>query len=113
MSNSIRRRTFGWTLIGATILIVLAAGILTGCQTAGKLVSSEESVVCPLCKNETRTTSIKGINFKTHVCPKCKKVYKLKDDWPDYGDYSDKLVGHVCDHCTALVEKCPLCHKQQ
>jgi len=91
------------------VLVAVFVGsiVIAGCQTPGQIVAVEEDVNCPVCKNVTRTTSIKGMNFKINVCPQCEKQYR--DVWDGYT--SGEVVAHVCDKCNALVELCPVCRK--
>lgn len=85
------------------ISLVSIAVPISGCQTAGKTVSSKTSTVCPGCKSETKTAALAGLTYTTHTCPGCKTNWK---PGPGKG-----LAGevHVCDHCKQIVEKCPLC----
>ena len=87
-------------LCGVAFLAVL----LVGCQTSGKLVSTEKSVVCPMCQTETRTAAVKGLTYTKHVCPGCKTITET-DHYT--GNVTSSV--HVCDHCKAAVVKCPLC----
>ncbi len=87
---------------------MLLAIVVVGCQTSGKLVSVSESAVCPMCKTETRTTSIKGLTYKKHICPSCKTVR----DTGTFAEAADLTEVHVCDHCKAAVDKCPQCASQ-
>lgn len=101
-----------------TALGVLCLGLVvigTGCQTSGKLVSTETSSVCPTCQMETRTTSITGVTYSKCICPSCKTVStvdpRLAETVRGYvGDEIGDTV-HVCDHCKAIAEKCPVCRK--
>ena len=97
------------TLIVAVALaaVLLGAVVLSGCQQPGKIVAEEKDVLCPHCKVVTETTRIKGMNFKTHICPDCKKVYK--EVWLGSGHSVE--VGHVCPKCGALVETCKACRE--
>ncbi len=101
----------------AIVAVALGGLVWTiGCQTSGKLVSSEESVVCPACRLETRTSAIKGLTYTKCVCPSCKQVSTVD---PEFAEAVYAYVGndigdtvHVCDSCQAIVEKCPVCRNQ-
>lgn len=87
-------------------VLSFATATLLGCQAPGKPVSSETSVVCPTCQNETKTAFIKGLNYTKHRCPSC------KDTWePGVGD-APMVKVHACDRCGQIVEKCPQCKRQ-
>jgi len=91
----------------ALAAVLLAALIVSGCQQPGKIVSEEKDVLCPHCKVVTETTRIKGMNFTTHICPDCEKVYD--EVWLGSGHYVE--AGHVCPTCGALVETCKACRE--
>jgi len=100
------RRKRSLAVVAAFVLAVLVgAVVMTGCQTPGQLISTEESVTCPLCKLETRTSSLKGFNFKMCVCPTCKA--QQKEIWD--GFYVEDALVQVCDKCQAVVMNCPAC----
>ena len=87
--------------------------LISGCQTSGRVVSTETSKVCPQCKTETVTTSIKGLKYTKHVCPSCKTT-KTIDPNGSYDETGpDMLTVHVCKKCSSVVEPCPQCNKQQ
>ena len=99
-----------------TITIATSSLILiSGCQAPGKVVSSEDSEICPQCKTETVTTPIKGLTYKKHTCPLCKDV--VVDDsvassaMATYTSRDIETV-HVCKNCKSIVEPCPACSKQ-
>ena len=106
------------TAIRAAVMLAVVMGsmgsvaLLTGCQTAGKVLSMRKSAVCPMCKTETVTTPIKGLTYARHVCPGCKKVSTIDPNAPasmrDYVDPRAQTV-HVCEHCKSLVTKCAQC----
>jgi hypothetical protein len=85
--------------------LALLAALLVGCQTSGKLVSVTESTECPLCRTETRTSAVKGLNITKHVCPKCKTVR----DTGAFDEKAELTEVHVCDHCKAMVDLCDKC----
>ncbi len=87
-------------------LFSFGVAALSSCQTSGKLVKSETSVICPDCQQETKMTFLKGLNYNTHKCPSC------KDNWePGFGD-APMVKVHACDKCGQIVEKCPQCKRQ-
>jgi len=101
-------------LVSAVCLVV--GILLVGCQMPGKLVSEKKSSVCPTCKMETRTMAIKGMTYTKCICPSCQKVStvdpQLAETVRNYvGDEIGDTV-HVCGHCKAMVETCPVCRKQ-
>lgn len=102
-------------IMTAGVLLLGAVGsgtLLTGCQIPGRVVSTETSRVCPLCRTQTVTSPIKGMTYKKHVCPDCKKVSTIDPAAPTYlRDYvaPGQQTIHVCAHCEAAVSKCPLC----
>lgn len=101
----------------AVVLLCIGLGVvLAGCQTPGRVVASESSVVCPTCKAVTRTALIKGTSYTTCLCPSCKTVSPvgpaLAETLRTYmgNEPGDKV--HVCDHCKSMVETCSVCRKQ-
>ena len=99
----------------AIALSVLSALILiSGCQTPGKVVSTETSEVCPQCETQTVTTPIKGLTYTKHVCPMCKTIEtdasKTSAAMASYTSMDVETV-HVCEHCQAVVMPCPGCSK--
>jgi hypothetical protein len=96
-----------------TIVIAISSLILiSGCQTPGKVVSTETSKVCPTCKTETVTTPIQGLTYKKHTCPFCKDV--VTDDsaassaMATYTSRDIETV-HICNNCKSIVEPCSAC----
>ena len=53
---------------GAAAGVGLAMAALAGCQTAGKLTHVRRSSVCPECKTEVRTASIRGATYENGWC---------------------------------------------
>ncbi len=99
--------------------VVLCLGVtflLTACQSTEKHASHETASVCPMCKTETTTAPIKGLTYTKAVCPSCKNVSTLDPQTAEaVRNYVGGEVGdtvHVCDHCKAVVEKCPVCRAQ-
>lgn len=88
--------------------VALMAGLLVGCQTSGKAATVAGSTRCPLCQNQTRRAPFKGITYTKHVCPMCKTV---RDTGTSDEAAAMKEV-HVCDHCKATVDACPICAKK-
>jgi hypothetical protein len=84
--------------------VMLLAVLVVGCQTSGKVLAVSESADCPMCKTETRTTPIKGLTYKKHVCPGCRTITET-DHYT--GNVTSSV--HVCDHCKAAVTQCPQC----
>lgn len=103
----------------ACVLLIACIGVLvvlSGCQTSGKLLSAQKSIVCPKCGIETRTMPIKGMTYTKAMCPNCKKEFPID---PRLADTVRGYVGneiedsvHVCTQCQAMVETCPVCRKQ-
>jgi hypothetical protein len=91
-------------LSGALLLAIVAAG----CKTSDMAMVQKESVKCPMCKMQTRTTAADGLVYAKHVCPGCHTVYNTGTS-----DEAAALTAvHVCDRCKATVEKCPMCAKK-
>jgi len=84
----------------------LAIALLTGCQTAGRVVTSETSQVCDTCKNVTRTTPIAHLNYTRMECPSC--LTKTVGTRYEYEEMKPDRV-HTCTHCTTQSAQCPLC----
>jgi len=93
------------SLLGTFILV-------SGCQTPGKVVSTETSELCPICKNETVTTPIKGLTYTKHVCPSCKTVVDTgkTPNYDELGDLGNEI--QVCTHCESSLITCPTCSKK-
>jgi len=103
-------------LQSAIALSVLCALVLAGgCQTPGKVVSTEPSEVCPQCENQTVTTPIKGLTYTKHVCPMCKNIEtdasKTSAALAVYTSQDIETV-HVCEHCQSVVTPCPVCSQK-
>ena len=102
-----------WTTFGVLCLGMLVFS--TGCQTVGASASNKDCKLCPMCKTQTRTAAIKDVKYSKCVCPGCKDVSKvdplLADSLLNYvgQGFGDKV--QVCDHCKAVVCKCPACRK--
>ena len=90
------------SLVGVFILA-------SGCQTSGSVVATEDSGLCPTCKNETTTKSIKGLTYTKHVCPSCKTVVDTgkTPNYDELGDFGNEI--HVCTRCKASLITCPQC----
>lgn len=92
-----------------------SVALLTGCQSPGRVLSTETSIACPMCKTQTVTSSIKGLTYKKHVCPGCKEVSTIDPNAPasmrDFVDPDQQTI-HVCEHCKTAVSKCPQCRKR-
>jgi ribosomal protein S27E len=71
---------------------------MSGCQTAGQVVSSKPLVTCPDCNDEVVTSSIKGLNFTRVVCPTCQVVRILPE-----GAYWHSQMVYYCPRCESLV----------
>lgn len=95
-----------------TASLLVAGASITGCQTPGRVVSTEPSIVCPTCERQTVTSPIKGLKYKKHVCPQCKTVYS--NDAPvAYDEVADDMGAiHVCEYCQANLITCPQCSRQ-
>lgn len=99
------------TLTLATAFVLgLCMLVLTGCQMPGKTVATDSSVVCPNCKNETKTSPIKGLTYTKHICPQCGN-----ETGPDVSGENPNLVEvtHTCDQCELIVEMCPQCEEKK
>ena len=105
-------RTAQMLVCFAVVLAIGATVFVAGCQMPGKLVSSEPGKACPMCKTEVRTMAVKGMTYTQCVCPGCKKVSTIDPGAPaslaDYVDPASQTV-LVCEHCKAIVGKCPAC----
>ena len=98
-------------LQSALALSVLGTLVLTGgCQTPGKVVSTEPSNVCPQCETQTVTTPIKGLTYTKHMCPMCKTVSTVTPNYDELGDDIKEI--QVCEHCQANLITCPQCNKR-
>jgi len=94
------------------VIMLCAMMATTGCQTSGKVVSTQQSEVCPTCKRQTVTTPIKGQKYTRHVCPKCETVYGY-DASVTYDELEDDMGAiHVCHYCKANVVTCSQCSRQ-
>lgn len=97
------------TVVFFTLSILI---LIAGCQSPGKIIASEKSEICPECKIQTVTTPIKGLTYKRHVCPACKKVdtheSEISAALASYTSMDIETV-HVCPHCKSIVEPCPDC----
>ena len=103
-------------LQSAIALSVLCALVLAGgCQTPGKVVSTDSSDVCPQCETQTITTPIKGLTYTKHVCPMCKTIEtdasKTSAALATYTSMDIETI-HVCEHCESVVTPCPACSKK-
>lgn len=100
--NTLLKSAVALSLLGSFILA-------SGCQTPGKVVSTEESVLCPICKNETVTMPVKGLTYTKHVCPSCKTVVDTgkTPNYDELGDLGSEI--HVCTACEASLIICPQC----
>jgi hypothetical protein len=100
--------------ITATIAVLCTLILIIGCQTPGKVVSTDSSAVCPQCETQTVTTPIKGLTYTKHVCPLCKNVEteasKTSAAMASYTSMEKETV-HVCKHCESVVMPCPVCCK--
>ena len=87
-------------------LAALLAGVLlmSGCQTAGQVVSSKPSATCPDCKDQVVTSSIQGINFTRVVCPTCQKVWAVPES-----AYDHQTMDYYCPRCEKLI---PVSHQE-
>jgi hypothetical protein len=103
--NSILRTTAATAVLSTLILIA-------GCQSPGKVVSTQTSDVCPLCEMQTVTSPIKGLTYTKHVCPNCKTVETdeatISAAMASYASLDIESV-HVCEHCKSVVAPCPAC----
>ena len=105
--KSILKATAATVVLGTLILIV-------GCQSPGKVVSTQTSDVCPQCEMQTVTSPIKGLTYTRHICPTCKDVEtdaaKTSAALAIYTSMDIETV-HVCEHCKSVVAPCPVCSK--
>ncbi|MEA2068498.1 MAG: hypothetical protein U9P12_04795 [Verrucomicrobiota bacterium] len=103
--KSILKAIAATAVLGALILIV-------GCQSPGKVVSTQTSDVCPQCEMQTVTSPIKGLTYTRHICPPtCKDVEtdtaKTSAALATYTGMDIETV-HVCEHCKSIVAPCPV-----
>ncbi len=105
MSTRIRR--LAKTLFAVAIMTACGGGglLITGCQAPGRVLAQESSPICPTCKTETRTSPIKGLTYKKHICPSCRDV----EDNTMRGEGDVARTTHVCDRCETIVQVCPMC----
>jgi len=107
-----KRNTLVKTAIALSVLSALI--LISGCQTPGKVVSTEPSAVCPQCETQTVTSAIKGLTYTKHVCPHCKTVEtdasKTSAAMSAYTSMDVETV-QVCKHCESVVTPCPACSK--
>ena len=78
--------------------LLVGSLMMTGCQSAGQVVSSKPLVTCPDCKMEVVTSRIKGLDFTRVVCPMCGKVWVPSRDPKKYP---------VCPECKEIYESLP------
>lgn len=99
------------------VLCLGAAFFLTACQTTEKVASAPTTSTCPVCNMATRMAPIKGLTCTKAVCPSCRLVSTLDPQTAEaVRTYVGGQVGdtvHVCDHCNAVVEKCPACRAKE
>ena len=103
--KSILKTTAAIAILGALTLIV-------GCQSPGKVVSTQTCEVCPQCEMQTVTSPVKGLTYTKHVCPGCGAVEtdeaKTSAALANYTSMNTETV-HVCEHCKSVVTPCPAC----
>ena len=95
-----------WFCVAIAVIGVGLTSISAGCQSPGRVLSSETSLACPECRTETRTAPIKGLTYKKHICASCRMVEDdaVTDDPIEWT--------HVCDRCKARVGECAQCRRQ-
>jgi hypothetical protein len=105
-------------LIQKTIILTIATCsliLIAGCQSPGKIVSTQTSDICPQCTMQTVTTPIKGLTYTRHICPGCKTVEtdksKTSAALASYTSIAVETV-HACKHCKSVVTPCPACRKK-
>ncbi len=81
--------------LGALLLSMI---LMSGCQTAGQVVSSKPLATCPDCSSQVVTSSIKGLDYTRVVCPPCQKVVVMPE-----GAYWHREMVYYCPRCKALV----------
>ena len=95
--------------------VLCALDLAGGCQTPGKVVSTNPSDLCPQCETQTVTTPIKGLTYTKHVCPMCKNIEtdasKTSAALASYTGMDIETV-HVCKLCEAVVTPCPACSQK-
>lgn len=88
--------------------------LIAGCQSPGKIVSTQVSAACPQCAMQTVTTPIKGLTYTRHICPACKTIeldeVRISEAMSNYTSMEIETV-HICDHCKSVVEPCLACQK--
>jgi hypothetical protein len=98
----------------ATTAVLSTLILIVGCQSPGKIVSTQTSDICPQCTMQTVTTPIKGLTFTRHICPTCKDIEtdesKTSAALASYTSMDIETI-HVCQHCESVVTPCPLCKK--
>ena len=80
----------------ACLLGIGLSALLVGCQTPGRLVSTETSGPCRHCETRVLTAAIKGFTYREHVCTVCKK---LPDShlWPEAPEFNAPVGARDCE----------------
>ena len=84
--------------------LLLGMMLMSGCQTAGQVVSSKPLVTCPDCSRQVVTTSIKGVDFTRVVCPMCQKVWVAPESAYEHG-----TLAYYSPRCEELI---PVSHQE-
>ena len=85
-------------LIFPLVALFAAVILISGCQTAGQVVSSKPLASCPSCSSQVVTSSIKGLDFTRVECPTCDKVWMLPESAYEHG-----TLDYYCPRCEALI----------
>jgi hypothetical protein len=101
-----QQRIATWVSLASAALLVLI--LAAGCTTTSKMdMAQNANAKCPMCHMKTHTAAATGVTYTKHVCPDCHTVR----DTGTWDEKADLTQVHVCDHCKAVVEKCPMCAK--
>jgi Zn finger protein HypA/HybF involved in hydrogenase expression len=90
-------------IIALLLPAALLAGtiLMSGCQTAGQVVSSKPLATCPQCMEQVVTSSIKGDDFTRVVCS-CPQV------WVSHASpYSHERLAYYCPDCREVISPYP------
>jgi len=89
------------TMLSLAALLVSTI-LMSGCTTAGQVVSSKPLMTCANCNEQVVTSSIKGLDFTRVVCPQCEKVLVMPD-----GAYGHSTTAYYCADCKGLTPAIP------
>ena len=82
-------------------VLIAGAMFMSGCQTAGQVVSSKPLATCPQCSEQVVTSSIQGDNFTRVVCP-CPEVWASPPS-----AYAHGWLAYYCSDCMEAISPFP------